>query len=55
MGCVANFYFSLESVDEFVSADKIEPVHISVLLENTTVEVVYIKLPELGASQSMDF
>lgn len=36
-----------ESIYEFMRTDKIKLINVAFLLENTPIEVVYIKLPEI--------
>ena len=45
----------LESVDEFMGADKIEVVNIAFLPEDASIKVIYIKLLEVSARESMHF
>jgi hypothetical protein len=45
----------LESIDEFMGTDKKEFINIAFLLEDASIEVIYIKLPEIRAFELMDF
>lgn len=45
----------LESIDEFMGTDKKEFINVTFLLEDASIEVVYIKLPEIRAFELMDF
>jgi hypothetical protein len=45
----------LESIDEFMGTDKKEFINVTFLPEDASIEVVYIKLPEIRAFELMDF
>ena len=45
----------LESIDEFMCADKIELINVAFLLKDASIEVVYVKLPEVRAFALMNF
>jgi len=44
----------LKLVYQGMGADKIEPVYIAILLINTAVALIYIKLPEVSPLQPVD-
>ena len=48
-------YTLLESIDELVCADKIEFINVAFLLKDASIEVVYVKLPEVRAFELMNF
>jgi len=48
-------YTLLESIDEFMCADKIEFIDVAFLLKDASIEVVYVKLPEVRAFELMNF
>lgn len=48
-------YTLLESIDEFMCADKIEFINLAFLLKDASIEVVYVKLPEVKAFELMNF
>lgn len=45
----------LETIDKFMSTDKIKLIDVAFLLKNTPIEVVYIKLPEFRTFKLMNF
>jgi len=45
----------LESFDEFMGTYKKEFINVTFLQEDASIEVVYIKLPEIRAFELMDF
>ena len=45
----------LESIDKFMSADKIEFIDVAFLLKNTPIKVIYIELPEFRTFELMNF
>ena len=54
---IRNFHlFSLlESINKFMSTDKIKPIDVTFLLKNTSIEVVNIKLPEFRTFELVNF
>ena len=50
------YLFSLlESIDKFMSTDKIKLIDVAFLLKNAPIEVIYIKLPEFRTFEFMNF
>jgi len=47
-------YTLLESIDEFMCTDKIELINVAFLLKDASIEVVYVKLPEVRAFELMN-
>ena len=45
----------LESIDKFMSANKIELIDVTFLLKNTPIKVIYIELPEFRTFELMNF
>lgn len=54
---IRNFHlFSLlESIDKFMSANKIELIDVAFLLKNTPIKIIHIELPEFRTFELMNF